>query len=76
MMDAEEVVKLCARTTIDVTALGVGIVALPISIPLVAAARALRASGRAVAVNLLDGTVPVVGPPIARTLEGLRYEAA
>jgi hypothetical protein len=73
---AEEVVKSCARATIDVTARGVGIVALPLSIPVVAAARALRAPGRAVAINLLDGSVPVVGPPIARTLEVLLYEAA
>ena len=60
-----------ARTAIDVAARGIGIGTLPISIPIVGAVSALRASGRVVADNILEGTVPVFGPPVARTLDRL-----
>ncbi len=75
-MHADEVAKRCARNAIDATAVGVGIVTLPVSLPLVGAARALRAPGRLVAITVMDGAVPVVGPPLARALDGFLYEAA
>ncbi len=75
-MHADDLTKWCARTAIDATAVGVGIATLPISVPLLGAVKALRAPGRVIAVNVMDGTVPLVGPPLARALDGFLYEAA
>ena len=58
------------------SAFGIGVGTLPISLPFVVTARALRAPGHVVAVSVMDGSIPVIGPPIARALDGLLYEAA
>ena len=74
-MKAEKIAKWCVRTMIDASAFGIGVGTLPISFPLVVTARALRVPWRAVAVSAMDGSLPVIGPPIARALDGLLYEA-
>ena len=59
----------CARTAIEVMAVGAGVATLPVSVPLVVAVKVLEKPRRIVADSFTNGTAPLVGPPIARTLD-------
>lgn len=63
--------RWCARAAIETMAWGVGVAALPAALGIVGVAKVLRRPSRVVADNVLDGSVPVLGPPVARTLDRL-----
>ena len=66
---AERMAIWCARVAIDATTSGLGISPLPISVPLAGAARVLGGPGREAVGTIIDGTFPVVGPPVAWALD-------
>jgi hypothetical protein len=65
-----------ARTTIEVMAISVGVAALPVSVPFLVACKVLEIPGRVVADTVVNGTAPLVGPPIARTVDRVQGYAA
>lgn len=69
-------VTWCARAAIEVMAVSAGVVTLPVSVPLVVAVKVLETPGRIVADSVTNGTAPLVGPPIARTLDRVLGYAA
>lgn len=66
------IVARWARTGIEAIAVGAGVAALPVSVPLLVAAKVLAGRGRVIAATMTDGAVPLVGPPIARTLDRIQ----
>ena len=50
--------------------------ALPVSVPVVMVVKAFETPGRIVASTVADGTIPLVGPPIARTVDRVLGYAA
>jgi hypothetical protein len=66
----------CARIAIEVMAVSAGMAALPVSVPVVILVKAFETPGRIVASTVTDGTIPLVGPPIARTVDRVLGYAA
>ena len=73
---AERMAIWCARAAIDATASGLGISALPISVPLVGAARVLGGPGREAVGSVIDGTFPFIGSLVAWALDQLLEASA
>ena len=65
-----------ARTTIEVLAVDVGVATLPVSSPLLVAVKVLGTPGRVVAGTVTNGAAPLVGPPLARTIDRVVEYAA
>jgi hypothetical protein len=57
-------------------AVSAGVAALPVSVPVVILVKAFGTPGRIVAGTVTDGTIPLVGPPIARTVDRVLGYAA
>ena len=66
----------CARIAIEVEAVSAGVAALPVSVPVLIVVKALETPGRIVASTFTAGTIPLVGPPIARTVDRVLGYAA
>ncbi len=66
----------CARTAIEVLAVSAGVAALPVSVPVAMVVKAFETPGRIVVSTVTDGTIPLVGPPIARTVDRVLGYAA
>lgn len=64
------------RIAIEVEAVSAGVAALPVSVPVLIVVKALETPGRIVASTFTAGTIPLVGPPIARTVDRVLGYAA
>lgn len=57
------------HTIIEVVAIGVGIATLPVSVPVALAVKAIEIPGRHIVDSVTNGSTPIVGPSIARTID-------
>jgi hypothetical protein len=64
------------RSAIEVMAVSVGVATLPVSAPVLVAIKLLEGPGRAVADTVSNGAAPLVGAPIARTVDRVLGSAA